>query len=102
LEKEKADEKFQKWLTEVNEKKRLEKQKKLEAEEKKRLNVEKIKLKREEKNKQLREANKKKAIDVRSILAKKAEAMINGKLHSYFDWSTSPAPSYVNAQPWQS
>ncbi len=102
LEKEKADEKFQKWLAEVNEKKRLEAQRKKEEEEKTKLNVERIKLKRAEKNKLLTETNKKKSVGVRANVAKKAEAIINGKLHSYFDWSTSPAPSYVNEQPWQS
>ncbi len=101
VEKDKADEKYAKWLAELREKERAEKEKRREEEEKKRLQQEKIKQKREEKNKLLIEENKKKHV-VRPMKTKKAEAIINGKLHSYYDWSTSPAPSFVNSQPWQS
>lgn len=101
MEKEKADENYAKWLEQVKEKERAEKEKKKQEEEKRRLQEERIRQKREEKSKKLNEENKKKHA-VRPLKTKKAEAIINGKLHSYYDWSTSPVPSFVNNQPWQS
>lgn len=101
VEKEKADENYAKWLEQVKEKERAEKEKKKQEEEKRRLQEERIRQKREEKSKKLNEENKKKHA-VRPLKTKKAEAIINGKLHSYYDWSTSPVPSFVNNQPWQS
>lgn len=87
----------------MKEKERNEKVKKKEEEEKVRLKREQIKLKREEKNKRMAEENEKKRIcKVRPINSKESTAIVNGKPHRYFDWSTSPAPTFINEQPWQS
>lgn len=101
--KQKAEENFTKWLQELNEKERLEKQKKKDEQEKIRIEHERIKLKRQENCKRLIEENKRKNPNkIRPNSSKEATAVINGKCHSYYDWSTSPAPSYVNKVAWQS
>lgn len=72
----KEKETIKKQLEEANKHKQLEKMKRLE---------------------QNKEPNSKKsAIVPRSKEEKIAYAFVNGKLHGYYDWSTSPAPSYVN------
>ena len=43
-----------------------------------------------------KELEKKAILNVRPIVEKKGTAYINGKLYSFFDWSTSPDPSYIN------
>jgi hypothetical protein len=49
---------------------------------------------REEKKQ--KEINKKNIVYVRPNTEKKGTAIINGKLHSFYDWSTSPNPSFFN------
>ena len=68
------------------------------------LEQERTKLKRQEACKRLIEENKKKNPNnkIRPNSSKKATAVINGKCHSYYDWSTSPAPGYINKFAWQS
>jgi hypothetical protein len=45
--------------------------------------------------------NRKNVVQVRDLKQKKGTAIINGKQKSFFDWSTSPQPSFVNKIPWQ-
>ena len=101
LDKQKSEEKYQKWLMELKEKEEAEKQRKKQLEEKIRLNQERIKQTRAERNVKLSELNKGKTTS-RPIVARKGAAIINGKIYNYFDWSTSPAPSYFNQNEWQS
>lgn len=103
VDKEKADENFQKWTTELKTKKQAEKKAQKDEEERIKSKHETIKLKRDEKSKKFAEDNdKKRLIKVRANVAKEATAIINGKRHNYYDWSTSPAPSFINDKPWQS
>ena len=101
LDKQKSEEKYQKWLMELKEKEEADKQRKKQLDEKTRLNQERIKQTRAERNAKLSELNKRKA-SARPLVARKGAAIINGKIYNYFDWSTSPAPSYCNQNEWQS
>jgi hypothetical protein len=58
----------------------------------------------EEKKQRLKkeyEEKHKKLIKVRPLGERKGQAIANGKLQLYYDWSTSPAPSFVNNEPWK-
>lgn len=103
VEQEKAEENFNTWLKELKEKEKADKLKKQEDEEKARLNHERIKQKRKEQNERMiAESKKKNFAKPRSNTSKRASALINGKVHNYYDWSTSPAPSFMNEKEWQS
>jgi hypothetical protein len=102
LAKQKSSEKFANWLKQLKEREHNEAQRQREEQERIRLNREKIKKKREEQSKKLIELNKKKSVPIRPLTARTGVAIINGKTHDYYDWSTSPAPSFINKIPWQS
>lgn len=77
-----------------------EKEKKAEDERILKKKQEEEKLKKEENLKRMKE-NKKNLFQVRPNSSKKGVAIVNGKTCNFYDWSTSPAPSYVNKIPWQ-
>jgi hypothetical protein len=98
--KKKAEEKYQEWIEELKKKEQSEREKKLEEERLKRERDEQEKLKKAEALKRLQE-NKKNIIKIREPKEKCGTVLINGKVRSYYDWSTSPQPSFVNKIPWK-
>ena len=100
-EKQKAEEKYQEWLENLKKKEQADKEKKAEEERRFKWKDEQDKLKRKEQIMHMRE-NKKELVKVRPILTRKGKAFVNGKLCHFYDWSTSPDPSFVNKVPWQS
>jgi len=91
---------FQKWLEEQEQKRLAEKAKQLEQ-----MRIEKQKLEEEKAKKanflKIRQENMKK-IHVRQPSQKIGYGVANGKLRAFYDWSTSPAPSFINKDEWKS
>ena len=84
-------------MNELKKKEREEKQKHQDKLEKEMLEKEyekRRKLQEDERNKT--ELNKKKIVAIRPLSERKGLAVINGKLHDFFDWSTSPNPAFFN------
>ena len=78
-----------------------EKEKQIEREIHTKLKSEEEKKKKEEQQKRIKE-NMKKTFNPRPVDQKKGFAIVNGKLCSFDDWSTSPEPSFINQVEWKS
>jgi hypothetical protein len=92
---------FQKWLEEQEQKRQAEKVKQLEQ-----MRIEKQKLEKEKAKKanflKIRQENKKEIVKVRQPNQKVGYGVANGKLRAFYDWSTPPAPSFINKEEWKS
>ena len=98
----KAEREYEEWLKNLKINEEIAKKKEEEEKEKMDKRIETVKKKREETCKKKLEENKKKNVPIRPLTQRQGQAIINGKLHSYYDWSTSPQPSWVNQTAWQS
>ncbi len=78
-----------------------EKEKQLEEARKEKLRLEREKQKRKENLKHVLEQQQKLA-KVRPLASKKGKAIANGKMCTFYDWSTSPDPAFVNQNEWKS
>lgn len=101
LEKKRAEQKYQEWLERVKEKERNEKVKRDLDERRERWRQEQEKKKRKDNLKHMMK-EKKEIVRVRPLSERRGEAVINGRLCSFYDWSTSPNPSFVNKEAWKS
>lgn len=81
-------------------KKQNEKERQRIEEEKKREKEEVEKIKKAEAEKRLKE-NKKELVKVRPLSKREGVAIVNGKSRNFFDWSTSPSPSFINKNEWK-
>lgn len=89
----------QQWFENVEKKEKEKREKKLEEERRLKAEAEEKKLKNLEAQKRMRESMKK-IVDIRDANKKNGVVIINGKEYKYYDWSTSPEPSFVNKKEW--
>ena len=101
LDKKKADEKYEKWLTELKLNEMARKQKIAEQKRLREQREAQEKARRAELALKMAE-NKKQLIKVRKLEERKGVAIVNGKLRAYYDWSTSPDPTFLNKDTWKS
>ena len=100
-EKQRAEEKYKEWLENLKRKEREEKEKKLEEERRQKWKAEEEKMRRKEQI-MLKKQSEKELLKVRPLSSRKGAAFVNGKLRDFYDWSTSPDPSFVNKEAWKS
>lgn len=103
IKKKKCEETYRKWLEEKSAREKSEKEKKAKAEREAKEKKERERQRRvdAQQNRLAHEADDEKSRKVRLLRQRQGVAIVNGQERKYFDWSTSPQPSYFNKEEWK-